>query len=192
MDVWTGNLKLFRFSKTEATVYGKHGHRRRLMFSMVVVRTAMAMGSQFVWNSNKSCGLLVTDVSRMKADCPGPRSSVCKLPGFRLGRRLLLPVDPADSQSTFPLHSNSQALKGPTARGQGERGREPLPAKQTCSLSYPLYKNKCLPGVSPGRPLFVFSWVDSKDWSQLGSHWEEHRIIWGIPGLFSLLNKACV
>lgn len=98
---------------------------------MVVVHTAPSMGSKFVW---KSCGLLVTDVSRVKADCPGCDSSVCELPGFRLDRRLPLPEDPVDSQATSFLHSTSQTLKGPAARGQGERGRQPLPAKQTCSL----------------------------------------------------------
>lgn len=38
----------FTFSKNEATVYGKHGCRRGLAFSMVVVHSAMAMGSVFV------------------------------------------------------------------------------------------------------------------------------------------------
>ena len=58
VDVWmtTSNHPLLPLdsAKNEATVYGKHGRRRGRAFSMVVVRTAMAMGSQFVWNSNTS------------------------------------------------------------------------------------------------------------------------------------------
>lgn len=128
---WQQETFFFGFSKNEATVYGKHGRRRGLAFSMVVVHTAMAMGSEFVWNSNTSLAVCwwVTSAGWRQIAL-----AVCELPGFRLGRRLLLPVDPADSHSASFLHTASQAPKGPVARGQVERGREPLPSKQTCSL----------------------------------------------------------
>ena len=138
-------------------------------FSMVVVHTAMAMGSEFVWNSNTRlvvCQRLTSAGRRQTALAPG----VCEPPGSGLGRRLPVPVDPVDSQSTSFLHSTGQALK--RARGPGAKAREEddrFQQNKPALSPYPLYKNKRLPAVSPGRLLFVFSWVDSKDWSQLGS-----------------------
>lgn len=95
VDVWMTTrvlnrrpLPSARFSEHEATVYGKHGRRRGLAFSMVVVHTAMAMGSQFVWNSNTSlvvCWWLTSAGWRQTALAPAAVSVNCMGSGWAGG-----------------------------------------------------------------------------------------------------------
>lgn len=81
----TGNLNLLFLwiqQKKQAAVYGKHWHRQRLVFfsgafSMVVVRTAIAMGREFVWKSNTGlavCRWLTSAGQRRPAPAPAATS----------------------------------------------------------------------------------------------------------------------
>lgn len=67
-----------------------------------------------------------------------------------------------------------------TARQEDSHFQQNKPALSISTFF--LKKHKCLPGVSPGQLLFVFRWVDSKDWSQPGSQREGNREMWDITG----------
>lgn len=72
---------------------------------------------------------------RQQAAWPGPRlQRLCTAAGWgRAGGRHCQGIQLTARLRPFsPLPA--RPWKGPAARGQGKRGRQPLPAKQTCSL----------------------------------------------------------